>query len=167
MVNAMMIPKRSMLWSSEPESVTLGGKRNFADVVKDGKMPRWEGVDIITRVLLKGRQRVRVRGDEMLQAGRGRPCAAARGGDGGATSQEVVPVQAERKKRLFPRGPRRKTALPRPPVYDFWHPELKDNISVLFQASALGAICSVAAGNQGSYGLLSWSPKTLTISSQC
>ena len=72
------------------------------------------GLGIITRVLLRTegrRQRVRFRGDEMLQAGWGRLCAAARGGDGGAMSQDVVPIEAERQEKAFPQRAQEENSL--------------------------------------------------------
>lgn len=72
------------------------------------------GLDIITRVLLRTegqRQRVRFREDKMLQAGWGRLCAAAHGGDGGPTSQEIVPVEAERQEKAFPQRAQEENSL--------------------------------------------------------
>lgn len=105
----------------------------------------------------------------MLQAGQGRPCAAASGGNGGDTSQEVVPVEAERQEKAFPQRAQEENSLAQTSTLTLrlLTLELKDNTSVLFQAAALGAVCSAATGNQGSYGRLFWSPKTLTNSSLC
>lgn len=102
MVNRITPPKEVHILTSERENVTLQGKRDFADGVKL-KMGRcWRGqggLHVITRVL-RGRQRVGVRGEtwcEWVKLG----CWPWRGHE----PRRLAPVEARKgKKGLLPRN---------------------------------------------------------------